>query len=125
MSSWFRETPQSLRFLAEERAVLEATELVAECLERRDVTRTALAERLGIGRSEVTQRLSGKRNLTIKTLGAMLHELGYRLRLDVEDVATERKSHDVAFPAAILGLQAGSHYTNTGTALRLIKSDAA
>lgn len=126
LGSWFIETPESVRMLAEESAVLEATELVNECLNRRDATRADLAARLNVGRSEVTQRLSGKRNLSVKSLGAMLHELGYRLRFEAQDVSGEK-----AVPQHIRVVSTGTgswrpkhvKYTVTGSSLRLIRGD--
>lgn len=85
VSSWFRETPESLRILAEERAVVAAAELVSAALERRNVSRSDLAEALGVKPPEISQRLSGKRNLTLRSLAAMLHELGYGLQLQAKE----------------------------------------
>lgn len=116
MSTWFRETPESLRLLAEERAVVEAAELVSGAIEARRSTRKALAEMLGIARSEITQRLSGRRNLTVRSLAAMLHELGFELQLrirdDHEDGVVWRTSAQV---------NTDVRYTATGTTIRLTK----
>lgn len=127
MSTWFRETPESLRYLAEERALVEATELIADRLEERDIKRSDLAARLGIGRSEITQRLSGKRNLSIKTLAAMLHELGYRIRIDAEDVATGQRHSSRAVPLEVSPQRAmpGARYTESGNRLHVIRGNAA
>lgn len=127
MTTWFRETPESLRFLAEERALIEATELVAERMEARGLTRSALANRLGIGRSEITQRLNGKRNLSVKTLASMLHELGYRIRIDAEDVETGQRhtSRQVAVAVAPQWSATRAHYTSNGSPLRVIRGSAA
>lgn len=77
MSGWFRRTHESERLLAEERVVVGATELLCEALERRHLSRAELAERLGVSPSEITQCLSGRRNLSLRKFAAMLHEMEF------------------------------------------------
>jgi plasmid maintenance system antidote protein VapI len=84
MSSWFRSTPESEALLAEERLVLSATEMVYEAMERAGVNKQELAEMLDVQPSEVSQRLSGRRNLTLRTLARMLHVLGKRAELNLK-----------------------------------------
>ncbi|MBM9466422.1 helix-turn-helix domain-containing protein [Nakamurella leprariae] len=79
MADWFRGTPRSESLLAEERMALGAVELISEAMARSGVSQAALARRLNVSASEVSQRLSGKRNLSIKSFAAMLHALGYEL----------------------------------------------
>lgn len=81
MSAWFRSTPQSEALLAEERLILAATELVHEAMENCAVNKKELAERLGVQPSEVSQRLKGKRNLTLRSFAAMLHQLDSSVEL--------------------------------------------
>lgn len=127
-SRWVRDNPEFVRAFVEETALLEASELVAECIERRKVSRSTLAARLGIGRSEISQRLSGKRNLGVKSLAVMLHELGYRLRLEAEDIAVSGG----AFPQHVRAVSTGTgswstkgvKYTSSGSSLRLLKGNA-
>ena len=69
------EDAEYVRLLAEERLMLAATELIAEAMERQGVNRKQLAEKLGVSQGEVTQRLSGTRNLTLRSLADMLHVL--------------------------------------------------
>src|SRR5687767_14939830 len=85
MSTWFNDTTESRRMLAEERAILAASELVAEALETRGESRSSLANSLGIKLSEISQRLSGRRNLTMRSLAGMLHELDYGLDVRLID----------------------------------------
>ena len=120
MSTWFQETPESLRLLAEERALLEAAELISEAIAARGMTRKSLAERLGIARSEVTQRLSGKRNLTIRSLAAMLHELGYDLQIRLRDRHARRPAW-----CASGEVDTGVRYTSDHEQIRLVASPAA
>lgn len=81
MSIWVRDTDEYRRALAEERLVVAASELTSEALERRGRTRTWLAQQLGVRLPEISQRLSGRRNLTLRSFAAMLHELDYDLEV--------------------------------------------
>lgn len=87
MSSWWVESPEANRMLAEERALVRAAELVADRVERGGIRRKALAKRLGITASELSQRLSGRRNLTVRSLAAMAHEMGLELVLGMKPAA--------------------------------------
>lgn len=117
--TWFVETPESLRALAEERAVVEAAELVSEGLAARDGKRKDLADALGVARSEITQRLSGKRNLTVRSLAAMLHELDYDLQLRVRDrKATRHVWRECG------KVEDGVRYTTDNSAIRLVRPHA-
>jgi transcriptional regulator with XRE-family HTH domain len=79
--SWFRSNPDSEAVLAEERLLLSATEAVEEAMVRAGKNRQQLAELLNVRPTEVSQRLSGRRNLTLRTLARMLHVLGMRVEL--------------------------------------------
>jgi predicted XRE-type DNA-binding protein len=120
MSTWFRETPESARALAEETALLDAAELVSKAIVKRGATRMALSKRLGVPRSEISQRLGGKRNLTVRTLAAMLHELDFELQLRVRDRSGARP---VWRSSTEIGTD--TRYTGTGQAVRLVRADAA
>jgi transcriptional regulator with XRE-family HTH domain len=73
--------PQFDRLVAEERLILEATELISERMETAGVTRAELAERIGTTRSHVTQLLAGNRNMTLRTLADVGFALGFEVRL--------------------------------------------
>lgn len=92
MSDWFRVTPGSERLLSEERLILAATEQVYEAMECSHTSKTDLAERLGVSKSEIGQRLSGRRNLTVRSLAAMLHAMGFEATLAIRPVTG---AHDV------------------------------
>jgi transcriptional regulator with XRE-family HTH domain len=128
MNGWMRDSATALRALAEERAVLEATEMVSDRLDDRRISRTELAGRLGISRSEVTQRLSGKRNLSVKTLAAMLHEMGYQLCLGTRDLAdrsAELRPFHAAPQPSWTSHEGATKYTPTGASLRLVSAQPA
>ncbi|URM95296.1 helix-turn-helix transcriptional regulator [Actinomadura madurae] len=89
--SWFRENRRSRQLLAEERLIVATTELISEALDSREMTRSELAAALEVKASEITQRLSGKRNLTLRTLADMLDVLDYELELSLKDAQTQRE----------------------------------
>lgn len=68
---------------AEEAAMIDASELIAEALERSGMTRTQLAERLQVSKSEITARLAGERNITVRNLARTLYVLGVNLELHI------------------------------------------
>lgn len=119
-STWFRETTESLRALAEERALVEAAELVSESIHARRSSRKALADQLGVARSEITQRLSGRRNLTVRSLAAMLHELDYDLQLRVRDRQQSRPAWTVCGE-----VEPSVRYTTNHQPIRLVKHPSA
>lgn len=88
MSSWFRATAATEALLEEERLVVAATEAITEAMDKQGINKRQLAERLNVRPSEISQRLSGRRNLTLRSLAAMLHALGVRARLSIEDEQT-------------------------------------
>lgn len=123
--SWFRRTRESERLLAEERVVLGATELLCEAMERRGVTRTELASLLGVTPSEVTQRLSGRRNLSLRSFAAMLHELDF----GIEGRLIDRAVRDVPMPLHGRRMDwpsgASDYTTATGVPVRLVNGSIA
>jgi len=92
VSTWFKSTPESEALLAEERLVLAATELVYEAMEMRGVSKKELARRLNVRPTEISQRLKGTRNMTLRSLASMLHQLDASadLSLRLRDAAPAR-----------------------------------
>lgn len=66
---------------AEEGLVLDATELIAEAMVERECTRAELAQAIGMRKSWVTKRLRGKREMNLREFAAMMHVLGYDVRV--------------------------------------------
>lgn len=83
MTGWFKVTPESERLLSEERLILAATELIYEAMEETGTSKAGLAEKLGLSKSEVGQRLSGRRNLTIRSLASTLHALDHEACISI------------------------------------------
>jgi transcriptional regulator with XRE-family HTH domain len=83
--SWLGKGKHQRRLVAQERLLLDASEAVVAALTDRGKTRKQLADLLGVRASEITQRLSGGRNLTLRTLAEMLDALDYEVRIRVVD----------------------------------------
>lgn len=86
-------TAESRRRYEEERLILRTAEVVAEAMEEAGLTRATLAGVLKTSQGNVTQLLSGSRNMTLRSLAALAHACGRRaeVRLDLasDSVVTE------------------------------------
>lgn len=76
---------------SEEAAMVDASELIANALERSSMSKSELARALNVSKSEITARLKGERNITVRSLAKTLHVLGEKLEL--RSVSTV-KSHE-------------------------------
>ncbi|GAA2033687.1 hypothetical protein GCM10009720_12740 [Yaniella flava] len=63
--------------------MIDASELIAEALEASGMTRSELARALGVPKSEITARLKGERNITVRKLARTLHAMGAQLELRI------------------------------------------
>lgn len=84
------------QLLEEERLILAATELVVAALEEQGVTRTELAKRVGKTKGNISQLLSGERNLTLRTLSQLLYRLGLRAKVITQPLADHHADDDRA-----------------------------
>ena len=75
------DTVDEERLYVEKKLIFDATELVAEAMAERGWTKKRLADALKVRASEITQRLRGRRNLTLRSLADMLHAMGYEARI--------------------------------------------
>ena len=69
------------RLFAQEQLIEEATELIAEVMHERGITKSELASRVGTSRGHITQLLAGSRNMTLRTLADLMHAMGSRVFL--------------------------------------------
>jgi transcriptional regulator with XRE-family HTH domain len=68
------------REFAQERCILALTESVLAAMDSAGLSRSALADRIGVGKSHVSQLLNGSRNMTLRTLGDLYWACGLEVR---------------------------------------------
>lgn len=68
----------------QESAVLDFTEQIVEAMQRRELTKAELADRLGKSRAHVTQILRGDNNFTFQTAVSLAVALGLRFKVTLE-----------------------------------------
>jgi transcriptional regulator with XRE-family HTH domain len=73
--------PEFRRLLAVETLVAEAAEAVSALMAEQNVAKADLARRLNKSRAWVTQLLSGKTNMTIRTLAEVAYVLDAEVKL--------------------------------------------
>ena len=87
--SKFLEAPENRRLYQQEKLLVDATELLASVMEKKNMSRAELARAIGKSKAFVTQVLRGNQNMTLRTLadlfGAMRHELAVQALPFVED----------------------------------------
>lgn len=65
----------------EELLIAKVSALLEDAMEEQGITRSELADRLGIRRSGVTKMLTGDRNMTLRTLARAAFHLGQELQV--------------------------------------------
>jgi transcriptional regulator with XRE-family HTH domain len=90
--------PEFRKLLAQEELILEMTETICELLEKEQISRKELADRLGKSKGFVSQLLNGGRNLTLRTVADILHVLGYKIFLyPQKERKQERRNNVIEF----------------------------
>ncbi len=88
--------PEYRRLYAIEGLITDAAELVARLMEEKVVNKAELARRLGKSRAWVTQLLSGKANMTIRTLAEVVYVLGAEVKLSTQAEASQEEQASLA-----------------------------
>jgi transcriptional regulator with XRE-family HTH domain len=78
------EDPEFRRLLSIEALVAEAAETIARLMAEQNVSKADLARRLKKSRAWVTQLLSGKANMTVRTLAEVVYALDAELKLHAQ-----------------------------------------
>ncbi len=73
----------------EERLILRTAEVVAKVMKEAGLTRATLAQALNTSQGNVTQFLSGSRNMTLRSLAALAHACGRRAEVRLEFLSGE------------------------------------
>ena len=78
------EDPEFRRLLSIEALVAEASEVIAKLMAEQNLSKADLARRLNKSRAWVTQLLSGKANMTVRTLADVAYTLGAEVKLQAQ-----------------------------------------
>jgi transcriptional regulator with XRE-family HTH domain len=81
------EDPEFRRLLTIEATVTEASEVIARLMSERKVSKAELARRLNKSRAWVTQLLSGKANMTVRTLAEVVYVLDAEMKLNAQPLS--------------------------------------
>jgi transcriptional regulator with XRE-family HTH domain len=91
----YLEDPEFARLMAQGDLIMEVTETLCELLEKENISRKELADRLGKSKGFISQLLNGGRNLTLRTVADILHVLGYRASLTPFKEGEQRQESNV------------------------------
>jgi len=80
--------PEARRVFEEELLFGEARETLSGLLHSQQISQAELAKRLGVSKARISQILSGRENLTLRSLAAIGWALGFRFGLEPQ--AAER-----------------------------------
>jgi transcriptional regulator with XRE-family HTH domain len=78
------EDPEFRRLLSVETLAAEASELISKLMAEQNVSKAGLARRLKKSRAWVTQLLSGKANMTVRTLAEVVFALDAEVKLQAQ-----------------------------------------
>ena len=77
---------EARRRYEEERLILRTTESLCQAMADTGMTKADLAEGLGTTRANITQLLSGARNMTLRSLARLSFAVGRRASLDLGEL---------------------------------------
>src|ERR1700736_2732805 len=78
------EDPEFRRLVSVEALAAEASEIIAKLMADQNLSKADLARRLNKSRAWVTQLLSGKANMTVRTLAEVVYTLGAEVKLHAQ-----------------------------------------
>lgn len=100
--------PEFRKQVSAETLVAEASELIAKLMAKENMSKADLARRLNRSRAWVTQLLSGRANMTIRTLAEVSFALGAEVKL------SGQSPPDSSFAGPTLRQAEGVEYRETG-----------
>lgn len=105
MSDKLKELRNSPEF-AEEKLVAEVQSLLEQTLSDRGMSRTDLANRMGVNKSRVSQLFSDNQNFTVRLLARAFHALGEKLKVATEGEWEVKSDNPTAsyIPSADIGI---------------------
>ena len=80
---------EEMKFYLQEKLILEVTEIIAQLMQKKNVKKVELAERLGRSKGYITQLLNGRANMTLKTVADVLWALDSGLSISAQPLVFE------------------------------------
>lgn len=68
--------------------IMDVTEKICEIMEKNNISRQNLAEKMGKSKGFVSQVLNGSRNMTLNTLAEISHFLEHKINISLEKKQT-------------------------------------
>lgn len=67
------------RIFAQEDLIEEAGELIVRAMDRENISKNELSQRIGVSRPYITQILSGSRNITLRTFADLMYAMNEKV----------------------------------------------
>lgn len=77
----FTSDPNQMRLFQQERAVLHVSDMIHKLMQEKSVTKTQIASKMGTSKAHITQLLSGRANMTLRTISDVLWSMDESLHL--------------------------------------------
>ncbi|QOD81640.1 helix-turn-helix domain-containing protein [Chromobacterium haemolyticum] len=101
LDEWFANDPEAQNLARQESLIISVTEEIWAEMNRQNMSKTTLAEKLGVTKPRVSSMLNGGANLTIRKLADIAHALDKRFVVSLTDV--EQKQALTAEPKISVG----------------------
>ena len=75
---------EDMKFYLQEKLILEVTNRIAEMMQKKNVSKSALAGKLGRTKGFITQLLNGNANMTLRTISDVMWALDSTLKVQPE-----------------------------------------
>lgn len=72
---------EEMKFYLQERLILEITECIAEMMQKKNISKSDLAKKLGRTKGYITQLLNGNANMTLRTISDCFWALDSTLKV--------------------------------------------
>lgn len=99
---WFKEEWERAKDTFEYKLAsleLEVTERILEIMEEKGISRSELAERLGVSKAAISKLLNNGSNMTLKRLLTIAEALGHEVRVDLRSVEHRIEENVIQYDA--------------------------
>jgi len=85
---------EDMKFYLQEELILEVTECIAEMMQKKNVSKSNLAKKLGRTKGYITQLLNGNANMTLRTISDVMWALDSTMKVNAEPANIDYGKHD-------------------------------